>query len=301
MPGLPEADDRLPPLRSLGEWRRGARRFLAAAGIESPVAEADLIARHVLGLTRVELTLAADRVLSRAEKRRLSRILHRRRRRVPLQYLLGEVDFWGLSLRVTPRVLIPRPETEGLVERVLSFLGPDPEATVVDVGTGSGAIALALAAARPRLTLWASDSSAAAVRVARENARRLGLSGRIRFAVGDLAAPFEGEEPERPLRVLVSNPPYVSTRNRRRLEPEVAEHEPALALFGGEGGLDVIRRLVPAAARRLPAGALLALEIGDDQGERVRRIIQATRGWRSIRIEKDLAGRDRYALAVRTG
>lgn len=301
MPGRPNADDRLPAIRSLGEWRRGARTFLTAAGIESPAAEADLIARHVLGLTRVELTLAAGRALSPGEKRRMSRLLHRRRRRVPLQYLLGEVDFWGLSLRVTPRVLIPRPETEGLVERVLSFLGPDPEATVVDVGTGSGAIAVALAAARPRLTLWATDVSAAAVRVARMNARRLGLSGRIRIETGDLTGPFAGEEPESPLRVLVSNPPYVSTRDRRRLAPEVAEHEPALALFSGESGLDVIRRLVPAAARCLPAGALLALEIGDDQGERVRRLIQASPGWREVRIDRDLAGKDRYALAVRAG
>jgi len=301
VPGPPKADHRLPPLRSLGEWRRGARRFLAAAGIESPAAEADLIARHVLGLNRVELTLAADRALTASEKRRLSRILHRRRGRVPLQYLLGEVDFWGLSLRVTPRVLIPRPETEGLVERVLSFLGPDPEATVLDVGTGSGAIAVALASARPRLTLWATDASPSAVRVARMNARRLGLAGRIRFETGDLTGPFAGEEPGSPLRVLVSNPPYVSTRDRRRLAPEVAGHEPAGALFAGTDGLAVIRRLVPAAARCLPAGGLLALEIGDDQGERVRRLVQASRGWRDVRIERDLAGRDRYALAVRIG
>ncbi len=301
MPRSPGTDGRLPPTRSLREWRRAARGFLAAAGIESPAAEADLIARHVLGFSRVELTLAADRGLPPDRKRRLSRLLHRRRRRVPLQYLLGEVDFWGLSLRVTPRVLIPRPETEGLVERVLSFLGPDPDGVVMDVGTGSGAIALALAASRPRVTLWASDVSAAAIRVARGNARRLGLAARIRFAVGDLAEPFVGEEPEESLRVLVSNPPYVSTRDRRRLPPEVADYEPALALFSGDDGLGVIRRLVPAAARCLPAGALLALEIGDDQGDRVRRLIEASSGWRDVRIDRDLAGRTRYALAIRTG
>ena len=301
MPRFPGADGRLPPTRSLREWRRAARGMLSAAGIESAAAEADLIARHVLGLSRVELTLAADRGLSPGQKRRLSRILHRRRRRVPLQYLLGEVDFWGLSLRVTPRVLIPRPETEGLVDRVLSFLGPDPEAVVMDVGTGSGAIALALAASRPRITILASDVSAAAIRVARGNAGRLGFSGRIRFAVGDLTEPFEGKEPEESLRVLVSNPPYVPTRDRGRLSPEVAEFEPALALFSGDDGLGIIRRLVPAAARSLPAGAMLALEIGDDQGERVRRLIEASRDWRDVRIDRDLAGRDRYALAVRTG
>ena len=286
-------------MRTLAEWRRAARAFLAEAGVTSAAVEADWIARHALRLRRVDLTLSADRILTRAERRRLSRLLHRRGLRVPLQYVLGEVDFRGLTLRVTPAVLIPRPETEGLVDRVLEFLEPDAAASVLDVGTGSGAIALALARERPRLSLWATDISPAAVRLARANAKRLGLTGRVRFLVGDLTAPFEALGTRPPLRVLVSNPPYVSPADRDRLEPEVAGHEPRVALFAPEEGLAVIRRLVSAAARLLPAGALLALEIGEEQGKAVKAMLHPARRWERIRIERDLAGRVRYALALR--
>ncbi len=309
MPAPPGADrgsgprppGRLPPVRTLGEWRRAARVFLAGSEVDSPAAEADLIARHVLGMTRTALTLERDRPLSPAERRRLSRLLHRRATRVPLQYLLGEVDFWGLTLRVTPAVLVPRPETEGLVERVLDFLGPDPRATVVDVGTGSGAIALALASTRPGLRVWATDLSEGAIRLARANGRRLGLERRVRWFVGDLTAPLAGVSPAEPLRVLVSNPPYVARRDRSRLPPEVEAHEPHAALFAPEGGLGVIRRLVAEAAGLLPPGALLALEIGEDLGERTAELLRRSGAWTGVRIEEDLAGRDRYALALRAG
>lgn len=296
----PAALRRLPPVRTLEDWRRAARAWLAMAGIDSAAAEADLFARHVLGLRRVDLPLQRARVLTSAERRRLSRLLHRRGTRVPLQYLLGEVDFWGMSVRVTPDVLVPRPETEGLVERVLSFLGDDPEGTVVDVGTGSGAIALAVASACPHLHVWASDLSPGAVRVARGNARRLGVEGRLRVFAGDLLDPFAGRVPPSPIRVLVSNPPYIAAEDRSRLAPEVVMHEPSVALFASERGLGVIRRLIDDAADFLPGGALLALEIGEGLGVEVRGLLTATGMWREVRIERDLAGRDRYALALRT-
>jgi release factor glutamine methyltransferase len=296
----PVALRRLPPVRTLEDWRRAARVRLAEAGIDSAAAEADLIARHVLGLRRVDLPLQRARVLTPAERRRLSRLLRRRGTRVPLQYLLGEVDFWGLSIRVTPDVLVPRPETEGLVERVLSFLGDDPEGTVVDVGTGSGAIALAVASACPRIHVWASDLSPGAVRVARGNARRMGLEGRLRIFAGDLLEPFAGRVPPGPVRVLVSNPPYIAPADRQRLAPEVVMHEPSIALFAPERGLGVIRRLIDGATEFLPGGGLLALEIGEDLGAEVLGLLIAAGAWREVRIERDLAGRDRYALALRT-
>jgi release factor glutamine methyltransferase len=279
---------------TLSAWRRAARARLAAAGIENAPQEADLIARHALGLCAVDLVLASARALAPAETRRLERLIRRRAARVPLQYLLGDVDFRGLTIRVTPSVLIPRPETEGLVERVLAEIGPMERGAVVDVGTGSGAIALALAAERPKLTVLATDTSPAALRVARANARRLRL--RVRCRHGDLTAPVEGDAP---LRAVVSNPPYVARRWRRRLAPELA-HEPPEALFAAEGGLGVIRRLVPRAARLLAAGGLLALEIGEDQGDRVARLL-AGRPWTNARVERDAAGKIRYALARRGG
>ncbi len=305
MPERPNATDRGPvpgggSPRVLDAWRREARSRLAAAGIESAAAEADLIARHVLGLTRVELVAGPRRPLGPNERRRLTRILHRRLNRFPLQYLLREVDFFGLTLEVTPAVLIPRPETEGLVERVLAGLAPDEPATVLDVGTGSGAIALAVAAGRPRARVWGTDLSPAALRVARRNARRLGLADRVRFFAGDLTDPVERAQPVPPFRVVVSNPPYVASRERRSLAPEVADHEPAAALFAPERGLGVIRRLIPRAARLLPEKGLLALEIGESQGEAVRKLAAGSRQFREVRVERDLAGRDRYLLAVRS-
>jgi len=275
-----------------------ARERLRDAGIETAAPEADWILAHVLGVERVALTLRAARPLSRAERRRLSAILRKRIRRFPLQYLLGTVDFRGLSLAVSPAVLIPRPETEGLVERVLARLEPGVSATVLEVGTGSGAIALALAAARVELTVWATDISAAALRVARRNARRCRLAGRVRFAEGDLLASFRTRRPPSPLRAVVSNPPYVA-RGDERLPPEVAEHEPPVALYAGEEGLGVLRRLIAAAGDRLEAGGLLALEIGEEQAGEVRRLLGEGAVWRSVRIERDLSGRDRYALAQR--
>jgi release factor glutamine methyltransferase len=258
------------------------------------------MARHVLEAGAADLVLRSEHRLSAVEKRRLSRILHRRLDGVPLQYVLGSVDFAGIFLRIVPGVFIPRPETEGLVEHVLAFLGPDPACTVVDLATGSGAVALALASARPRLHAWGTDVSPEAVRLAQANARRLQVGDRVLFVQGDLAAPLGTLRPELPVRVVVSNPPYISLRDRSRLDAEVVDHEPHAALFAGKDGLAVIRRIGPVAAGLLSPGGLLALEIGEESGPRVRDLLSGDARWRDVRIEPDLAGRDRYALAVRT-
>lgn len=291
----------LPPVRTLAEWRRAARDRLRERDPETAAFEADLLARHVLELGAADLALRAGHRLSPVEKRRLSRLLHRRMDGEPLQYVLGTVDFAGVILRIEPGVFIPRPETEGLVEHVLAYLGPDPACTVVDLATGSGAVALALAAARPHLHVWGTDLSPEAVRLARANARLLKLTDRVLFVAGDLAAPLGDLRPEQPVRVVVSNPPYISLEDRARMDAQVLDHEPHAALFAGADGLDVIRRIGPAAAELLPGGGLLALEIGEDGGPRVREFLAGDARWRAVRIEKDLAGRDRYALALRSG
>ena len=285
--------------RLLGEWRRFARAELQTRGIESAAAEADLIAAHVLGVSRIDLILNADRSLKPQEIGRLTRILNRRGERIPLQYLLEDVDFSGLCLDVRPGVFIPRPETEGLVERVLAQL-PDEEGWVADIGTGTGAIALAIAIDRPRLRIVATDVSSDAIRLARRNARKLGLSKRVRFMEGDLTEPLEPRWDGR-LLALASNPPYIAFEERKLLAPEVVKHEPHRALFAREHGLEIIRRLARSARRLVREGGLFALEIGERQGERVPDVLEAAGGWEEIRIERDLAGKDRYAFARRAG
>lgn len=287
---------RLPQLVTLGEWRRAAADLFHVAGFESPAAEADAIAGHVLDLPRSGLVIDRERRLASPERRRLSRLVHRRLDHVPLQYVLGKVDFAGICLRVRRGVFIPRPETEGLVERVLENLDPGAGGILVDVGTGSGAVAIAVAKDRPRATVVATDISTRAVSLARANARALGLQGRVRVVEGSLLDPIPVTTP---LKAVISNPPYIAESDRDLLAPEVIDHEPHLALFADDDGMSVIRRLVEEAGTRLEDQGLLALEIGDHQGERMKALLTSSGDWTRIRIERDLAGKDRYALARR--
>ncbi len=280
---------------SLGGWRRDARSRLKGSGIERPDVDADLIAAHVLGISRIELIVQSHRTLTASEKRRLARLLERRTQRVPMQYLLEDVEFSGLRLQVRRGVFIPRPETEGLVERVLALLPREP-GWVADVGTGTGAIALALASSRRSLCVLATDISSDAIRQARRNAKRLELETRVTFMQGDLTRPLEPKWTNR-LLAVVSNPPYIAFAERKLLAPDVVEYEPHEALFAREHGMAAIRRLAQNAARLLRPGGFLALEIGEGQRDRVARTLYQAGHWAEIRIERDLAGKDRYALA----
>jgi release factor glutamine methyltransferase len=290
------ARDRKADQITLGEWRRAAAEDFRADGFESPAAEADAIAGHVLDLSRSELVINGKRPLDPAEGRRLSLLVHRRLDHVPLQYVLGNVDFAGVCLRVRRGVFIPRPETEGLVERVLDVFEPGSRGTMVEGGTGTGAIGVWVAMKRPGMTVLATDLSSRAVGLARINARALGLEGRVQVFEGDLLDPISSAIP---LAAVVSNPPYIAGSDSSMLAPEVIDHEPHLALFADDEGMAVIRRLVVEAAPRLEDRGLLALEIGDHQGERVKALLGSSGDWTRVRIEQDLAGKDRYALALR--
>ena len=220
--------------------------------------------------------------------------VERRRAGEPIQYITGEAEFYGLSFKVSREVLIPRPETEHLVEKVMELARGFERQRIVDIGTGSGAIAVVLASNLPDVHIHATDVSASAVRVARGNAKRHGVEARVIFRVGDLLTPVAGKRFD----LIVSNPPYVPESDRDSLSVEVRDYEPAQALYAGADGLDVYRRLIPAAFGALFHERYLALEIGFGQEAAVNALLAAA-GFIGIEFTKDLQGIPRVATARR--
>ncbi|MCG3176514.1 MAG: Release factor glutamine methyltransferase [Candidatus Omnitrophica bacterium] len=292
------------PETALALWKE-TRELYRARRIVSPDAEAERLVRGVAGVDRIEV-YAGGRELASGVVRRIRALAKRRAAGVPLAYLLGEQDFMGLSLRVTPAVLIPRPETEQLVEAVLEEIAHlrsvratqnhEKPLRILDIGTGSGCIAVSLTSACPDCKISAFDVSARALQVARTNALRQGVSGRIVFKQSDVYGAIRSSRARYDL--IVSNPPYIATSEHRALPADV-RREPKLALTAGRDGLDVIRRIVAGAPERLAPDGALALEIGQEQAAAVRQLIARTKGFQEARVRRDLAGRDRIVIARR--
>ena len=258
----------------------GERR-LAAAGVDSPRVDAELLAEKALGLSRTELYLNRERPLSAGESAELERLLARRAGREPLAYVLGEWGFRRLTLKVDRRVLVPRPETEVVVQRCLDLLAGMPEPAVLDVGTGSGAIALAIADEHPGARVAAIDVSADALELASENARATGVD--VAFELRDVRDGLEGEWD-----LVVSNPPYVTAAEIEQLEPEVRDWEPRIATVGEEHTAVIAE----AAGRVLIPGGHLVLEVADGRSAEVAQLLRE-RGYDEVRAGRDLTGRDR--------
>ncbi|MFZ0337921.1 MAG: peptide chain release factor N(5)-glutamine methyltransferase [Terracidiphilus sp.] len=221
-------------------------------------------------------------------------LVERRHFGEPMQYITGEAEFYGLLFRVNRDVLIPRPETEHLVEKAMALAAEFARPRIVDVGTGSGAIAVALAHALPFAQITSTDISTAALAVAKDNAARNGVADRMRFLEGDLLGPVKGEQFD----IVVSNPPYVPESDRNTLHEEVRDYEPAQALFAGEDGLDIYRRLIPAAFGAIVPGGFVALEIGYGQQETIRALLKGA-GFDSVEFIDDLQSIPRVAVARR--
>lgn len=264
-------------------------------GIESPRASAEILLAHALGLRRIDLYIRHDQPLEAEELDRFRPSVRRRAAGEPAAYIVGEREFWSLPMGVDPAVLIPRPETECLVEAALAELPPPAEGIrrVLELGTGSGAPILAVAAERPGHRFFAMDRSSAALRTARANAARNGLAERVRFFQGDWLAPIRSAPPS--LDLVLSNPPYVPTGDLPGLQIEVAEYEPRAALDGGADGLAAIRRLIRDCPIRLRPGGVLLLEIGADQRAAVVRLAEESGGWADVRFRRDFGGHDRIA------
>jgi release factor glutamine methyltransferase len=267
--------------------------YLKEKGFHNARLNAELLLAGSLGLKRLDLYLQHDRPLKAEELAGFKARLLRRAKREPLQYIEGHAAFRDLTLRVDPRVLIPRPETETLVQEVLDWSEGRDAPSALDVGTGSGAIALALATEGAFARVVAVDVSADALEVARANAAEAAPGAPVELRLGSLYEAVAGERFD----VIASNPPYVGDEERAALDAEVRDWEPAGALFAGTGGLDVIRPLVAQAPEHLTAGGLLAMEIGAAQAGAVCDLIRATGAFAEPRVRRDLAGRDRIVLA----
>ena len=262
-------------------------------GIETARLDAECLLAHALGMDRLRLYLDFEKPVTPAERAVFRELVRRRGAdRVPVAYLVGRREFWSLPLRVSPDVLVPRPETEILVEAALDLLPPESEARVLEIGTGSGAVALALAHERPGIRLTATDLSAAALELAGRNADELRMAERIHWVQGHLFEPVEGETFD----LVVSNPPYVAESQRAELPPELL-HEPSEALFAGPDGTELLRELVEGVSGVLaPAGAL-ALELSPEQAPRVADWCRA-RGLHNVSERRDLSGRVRVVAAA---
>jgi release factor glutamine methyltransferase len=273
---------------------------LGAGGVSHPPLDAELLLRHVLGWDRASILTRGGDELSPGDEARFFDLVAARARRRPLQHLTGTQAFWRHEFAVGPAVLIPRPETEVLVEASLGLLEATTAPRAIDVGTGSGCIALSLAAARPDATLVATDLSAAALAVARENASRLDLAGRVRFVRGDLLDAFRSDPGAPPFDLVVSNPPYVHDNEWPDLAPEVRDHDPRSALVPEEGVPALYGRLLAGAARVLRRGGAVALEVGAGQAKGVAAQAAAA-GFEPARSVADLQGIPRILVARRPG
>ena len=286
---------------TLGEVIVEARQLLEQAGIETAEQEALWIVEHVLHLSTHHVVTDRDRLLSSSELLAARGLITRRVGREPLQYILGTQEFCGLEFNVNPAVLIPRPETQLLVEYVTQWISADRPATIVDVCTGSGCIAVAIARMRPHARVIATDLSYPSLNVAKQNASRHGVGERIVWLEGDLLGPLAELELEAQVDVIVSNPPYIPEADWATLQPEVRLFEPRGALVAGPQGTELHERLLREAGRYLSPGGVVIMEIGAGQARAMRRIVDQIPGYRFHRLVLDEAGLERVVIVERVG
>ncbi len=277
-------------VRALLAW--GEERLQLSSRAPSPAKDAEWMLRHVLGRDKAWLLTHGDEGVEDGPAQEYAALIKRRATGEPMQYIVGECEFFGMPFRVTPDVLIPRPETEHLVEKVVELAAGFSELRIIDVGTGSGAIAIAIAKQLPQAQVTATDLSEGAIAVARENAARNGAT--VRFLSGNLLAPVQQEKFE----IIASNPPYVPSEEKALLAVEVRDHEPELALYGGADGLGIYRRLIPAAFAQLTDGGWLLLEMGFGQAERISSMMSEA-GFKEVDAIKDLQGIERILCGIK--
>jgi len=273
-------------IRQAITWAKG---ILSESSIESARRDAEILMLHVTSLEHVQLYTHGEQELSATEHALYTELIARRAKGEPVAYLVGQKEFYALDFAVGPDVLIPRPETEILVEKAAAWASSG--ACVLEIGVGSGAVIVALAVERPDLQLFGLDISLEALKLARRNAHRHGVAERIHLFAGDTLSAVRARFP-----LILMNPPYIAQREAQSLSPEVARYEPAIALFGGNDGLDVIRKVLSLAANHLLPGGRLLMECGYDQQSSVTRLVQAAGGLRLREWITDLGGIPRVVI-----
>lgn len=277
------------------DWTTG---HLRKHGSDSPRLEAEILLAHARGCPRIQLYVQYNELLTDDQRTVMRDLVKRRAQAEPVAYLVGHREFFALDFRVSPDVLIPRPETETLVLQLIAAAKSRPNARLLDVGTGSGCIAVAAAVNVPGAQLTAIDISSRALDVAQENATRHAVAERIRFLAGDLFSPLSSQDQ---FDLVVSNPPYVADGEMATLPADIRLHEPPLALQAGPRGLDVITRLIAGAPAHLAAGGVLLIEISPEQSAAVCLLIQESGQFEPARTIKDSSGKERVVTASRTG
>ena len=275
----------------LVQW---ATTYFDTHDIDSPRATAEILLSHVLNTRRIDLYLRYDQPLTPDELERFKALIKRRMNREPVAYILGCKEFWSMGLHITRDVLIPRPETECLVEKSLGMLAVDANMKsklILELGTGCGAVILALASENPRHSYWATDISINAIRIARQNAMQNDLNGKIHFIAGDWFAPLGSKTGVFDL--IVSNPPYIKSGDLAQLQPEIHAYEPLLALDGAADGLHCLRHIIQSAYRFLKPGGALILEIGHDQKASLKQMIAECGEYEGVSFYQDYSGYDR--------
>lgn len=278
---------------TIGQLLDWTTNYFKKYAIENPHLEAEILLAHVLAVPRINLYINYHNLLKPAQLSEFKKLILRRAKREPLPYITGTKWFMSLELEVTPDVLIPRPETEKLVEVVIDLSKSNPELrTMADIGTGSGAIAVSLAKYLPRVTVYATDISEKALEVAKRNASKHKVADRINFLLGDLLTPLKTK-----VDLIVSNPPYVKSEEIQRLQPEIKNYEPKESLEGGTQGLDYYKRIISQAGEYLKVKGWLVFEVGGKQAFRVSSLIREKRIFGEPKVIKDYAGIERVVVA----
>ncbi|MEK6759648.1 MAG: peptide chain release factor N(5)-glutamine methyltransferase [Deltaproteobacteria bacterium] len=280
---------------NIGESIRWAEESLRVAAVTEARSEAEYLLMHVIGCKRHTLFIEASKTLSEDQEGVFKRLIERRAKREPSQYITGEAEFYGFTFKVTKDTLIPRPETELLVDEALRcalHLAEKKPLTIIDLCTGSGCIAVTMALKLPGSVVYATDISKAALKVAAENAELNNVADRVIFLEGDLFTALDGT-PARLADIILSNPPYISESEIEILEPEVIVHEPKSALYGGPDGLAFYRRIITEAPERLSEGGFILLEMGFGQSEDIRGLMEKEHRYKDIAILKDYSGIER--------